>query len=64
MLGPCAIFSKVMQADEIALTSLLCTQKEIEKLQSLSFSQWPVYSSTLKKLQAIMLLSGPRTEKV
>jgi len=54
VLSPCAIFSKVMQADEIdilgALTSLLRTQKEIEKLQSLPFSQWPVYSSTLKKI--------------
>lgn len=54
VLGPCAIFSKVMQADEIgilgALTSLLRTQKEIEKLQSLPSTQWPVYSSTMKKI--------------
>ena len=54
VLTPCAIFSKVMQSDELdilaALTSLLRTIKEIEKLNSLPLIQWPVYSATLKKL--------------
>ncbi len=54
ILTPCSIFSKVMQADELdilaALTTLLRTIKETEKLSSLQLSQWPVYSSTLKKL--------------
>ena len=42
VLTPCAIFSKVMQSDELdilaALTSLLRTIKETEKLSSLSSS--------------------------
>ena len=54
VLMPCAIFSKVMQSDELdilaALTSLLQTIKETEKLSSLPLAQWPVYSATLKKL--------------
>ena len=54
VLMPCAIFSKVMQSDELdilaALTSLLRTIKETEKLSSLPLAQWPVYSATLKKL--------------
>ena len=47
-----SIFSKVMQSDELdilaALTSLLQTIKETEKLKSLPLAQWPVYSITLK----------------
>ena len=43
-----------MQSDELdilaALTSLLRTIKETEKLSSLPLAQWPVYSATLKKL--------------
>ena len=54
VLTPCAIFSKVMQSDELdilgALNSLLRTVKETEKLSSLSLSKWPMYSATLKKI--------------
>ena len=45
----------VIQSDELdilgALTSLLRTIKETEKLRSLPLAQWPVYSATLKKLK-------------
>ena len=44
-LTPCAIFSKVLQSNELdilaALTNLLRTVKETEKL----LSAWPVYSA-------------------
>ena len=54
VLTPCAIFSKVMQSNELdilaALTSLLCSVKETDKLSSLPLSRWPVYSATLKKV--------------
>ena len=44
-----------MQSDELdivgALTSLLRTIKETEKLRSLPLAQWPVYSATMKKLK-------------
>ena len=52
---PPAFFSKVMQSDELdivgALTSLLRTIKETEKLRSLPLAQWPVYFATMKKLK-------------
>ena len=55
VLTPCAIFSKVMQSDELdilaALISLLRTLKETDKLSSLPLAQWPVYSATMKKLE-------------
>ena len=55
ILTPCAVFSKVLQSNDLdiltALTSLLQTMKEIEKLSSLPLVEWPMYSSTLKKLQ-------------
>ena len=54
-LTPSAIFSKVMQSDELdilaALTSLLQTTKETEKLSSPPLAQWPVYSATLKNIK-------------
>ena len=54
VLTPYAIFSKVMQFDELGipaeLTSLLRTIKETEKLSSLPLAQWPIYSATLKNL--------------
>ena len=53
LLLPCAIFSKVMQSDEIdilgALNSLLKTVQETEKLASRPLNQWPTFSATLKK---------------
>lgn len=55
ILTPSAIFSKVMQSDELdilaALSSLLRTIKETEKLRSLPLAQWPVYSATLKNVK-------------
>ena len=55
VLTPSSIFSKVMQSDELdivgALTSLLRTIKETEKLRSLPLAQCPVYSATMKKLK-------------
>ena len=55
VLTHCAIFSKVMQSDELdilaALTSLLRTLKETDKLSSLPLAQWPLYSATMKKLE-------------
>lgn len=55
VLTPCAIFSKVLQSNELdilaALTSLLQTVKETGKLSSLPLAEWPVYSATLKKVE-------------
>ena len=54
LLMPCSIFSKSMQGDELdivsALTYLLRTVKEIQKLKERSLSRWEVYASTLKKV--------------
>lgn len=54
LLTPCAIFSKVMQSNDLdvlgAFTSLLRTVKEINKLSSKSLQQWSTYAATLKKL--------------
>ena len=53
LLTPCSIFCKVMQSDEIdivaALTSLLKTLREMEKLASKPLSQWATYSTTCAK---------------
>lgn len=53
LLIPCAIFSKCMQDDELnllaALTCLLHTIKETEKLSGKNLEQWPTYTSTLQK---------------
>ena len=42
-----------MQSDQLdiieALTALLQTVKETEKLSTLSLDQWPMYTSTLEK---------------
>lgn len=49
------IFSKVMQSNELdilaALTSLLRTVKETEKLSLLPLAEWPTYSATLKRVE-------------
>ena len=54
IVTPYAIFSKVMQSDELdilsALSSLLETVKETEKLSTLPLAKWPVYSSILKEI--------------
>ena len=54
ILIPCSIFSKSMQADELdivsALTYLLKTVKEIDKLKKNPISKWEVYSTIVKKV--------------
>ena len=61
LLSPCAVFSKVLQSDDLdvlaAFMSLLRTVKEINKLSSLPLEKWPTYASTLKK---ILLEDGER----
>ena len=53
LLTLCMIFSKSMRSDEInilgALTGLLKTLKETDKLASNSLDQWPTYAATLGK---------------
>ena len=53
LLTPCAIFSKCMQSDEVdilgALTCLLKTLKETDKLSSKPLAQWTTYAATLRK---------------
>ena len=54
LLSPCSVFSKSMQSDEIdilgALTGLLRTLKEINKLGSKPLDQWPTYAATMSKI--------------
>ena len=54
LLSPCSVFSKFMQSDEIdilgALTGLLKTLKEINKLGSMPLDQWPTYAATMRKI--------------
>ena len=54
LLTPASIFSKQMQLDELdiltALSNLLHTVKEVEKLSLMPLPQWPAYSTTLKKV--------------
>ena len=54
LLSPCSVFSKSMQSDEIdilgALTGLLKTLKEINKLGSMPLDQWPTYAATMRKI--------------
>ena len=50
LLSPCAIFSKVMQEDLGAFTSLLRTVKEVNKLSSKPLEQWRTYCAVLTKL--------------
>ena len=56
LLTPCSVFSKVMQSDEVdilaAVTSLLKTMKETEKLRSKPLDQWPTYAATMKKISS------------
>ncbi|XP_065892470.1 zinc finger protein 862-like [Dysidea avara] len=56
VLSPCVILSKVMQYDHLdilaALSSLLRSIKEIEKLNSVPVDQWPTFASTISKCTA------------
>ena len=53
LLTPCTIFSKCMQSDEVdilgALSGLLKTLKETDKLASKPLNQWSTYAATLGK---------------
>ena len=53
LLTPCMIFPKYMQSDEVdilgALSGLLKTLKETDKLASKPLDQWPTYAATLGK---------------
>ena len=53
LLTPCVSLSKVMQQDNLdilaALTGLLKSVKELEKLESSPLQQWPTYVATVKK---------------
>ncbi len=55
LLGPCAILSKNMQNNDLdilaALTGLLKSVSEINKLKSMSLSEWPTYSATIEKCE-------------
>ena len=71
ILTPCSIFSKSMQADELdtvsALTYLLKTVKEIDKLKKNPISKWEVYSTIVKKVvreDGKHLYQGARIEKI
>ena len=50
LLSPCAIFSKVLQEDDIdaleAITSLLRTVKDVNKLSDKPIEHWKTYSTT------------------
>ena len=51
LLSPCAIFSKVMQEDDLdVLGAFTSTVKEVNKLSSKPLEQWRTYYTTLKKL--------------
>ena len=53
LLTPCVSLSKVMQQDNLdilaALTGLVKSVKELEKLESLPLQQWATYVSTVRK---------------
>ena len=53
LLTPCTVFSKCMQSDEVdilgALTCLLKTLKETDKLATKPLEEWPTYAATLQK---------------
>ena len=53
LLAPCVVLSKVMQYNHLdiiqALTSMLQTVKETERLRSTDLDQWPTYAATLEK---------------
>ena len=56
LLTPCATFSKCMQSDKVdilgALTCLLKTLKETDKLASEPLTEWTTYAATITKCTA------------
>ena len=54
LLSPCLMFSRAMQNDEIdilgALTGVLQTLKETNRLASKGIEQWPTYAATMRKI--------------
>lgn len=55
LFAPCAILSKLMQHDDLdilaALTGLLKSVKELDKLKSKPLNEWPTYAATLGKCE-------------
>ena len=53
LLAPCVILSKVMQYDDLdilqALSYVLRTVKETEKLSTSDLDKWPIYAATMQK---------------
>ena len=53
LLTPCTVLSKVMQSNDLdilaAITSLLRSVKEVDKLSSTPLDRWPTYAATLLK---------------
>ena len=53
LLNPCAVLSKSLQKDDVdilgALTGIIKTLKETEKLASKPLEEWPTYAATLNK---------------
>ena len=66
LLSPCAIFSKVLQEDDIdvleAFTSLLRTVKDVNKLSDKPMEHWKIYSTTVKKITTASL--GGKAEDI
>ena len=66
LLSPCAIFSKVLQEDDIdvleAFTSLLRTVKDVNKLSDKPMEHWKTYSTTVKKITTAS--SGGKAEDI
>ena len=54
LLLPCSVVSMTMQSDEVdivgAMSSLLRTVKEVDKLCSYGLERWPTYAATLAKI--------------
>ena len=59
-LAPGIILSKVMQYDDLdilqALSSMLRTVKETEKLSTSDLDQWPTYATTMQKCTAEVMM--------
>ena len=53
LLIPCTVFSKCIQSDMVdtlaALTCVLKTMKETDKLATKPLDKWPTYAATLRK---------------
>lgn len=65
-LSPYAIFSKVLQEDDVdvleAFTSLLRTVKDVNQLSDKPLEYWKTYNTTIKKI--ITTSSGGKAEDI